>query len=346
VPACEHLEWRKPRPLTPFLIQSLPGWLTLVGKSMACLPLLIRHLAPLLVLGALCLCTRGDYIPVVAPAVMSFPAIMPQTVVWAWEEPEDLRAVPASVGVAYLAETVFVGKQAHLPPGASTITVVNRHQPLAVTQEAAVMAVVRVIALPGFQDSASIREQTAAALVEVAHRPGLRALQIDFDATRSQRAFYAAVLGQLRPFMPAAMPLSITALVSWCTASPGPSDWLVSLPIDEAVPMFFRLGGAARSGDDKSGYPIRQPLCRSSIGISTDESWPPLNPRGRVYIFAPRPWTAQQLTALAGIANGHRALALQYSYATTNQYSPNDTGLPTGLKPVTPTASPAEEKLP
>jgi hypothetical protein len=56
------------------------------------------------------------------------------------------------------------------------------------------MAVVRIIAQPHFQGSAQLSNQTDAALTEVADRPGLRALQIDFDATRSQRPFYAAVV--------------------------------------------------------------------------------------------------------------------------------------------------------
>jgi len=150
----------------------------------------------MLVFAALCLHTRGDQEPDSEAVAMPFASVMPKIVVWAWEEPEDLRAAPASVGVAYLAETLFLGKPGSAAPA---LTVLKRHQPLDVAQGAAIMAVVRVIAQPGFQDSVAVREQTAAALAEVSLHAGLRALQIDFDATSSQRAFYAAVLGQLRP---------------------------------------------------------------------------------------------------------------------------------------------------
>jgi hypothetical protein len=274
---------------------------------------------------------------------MHFATVMPQTVLWAWEEPEDLRSAPESVGVAYLAETLFLGKPA---PAAASLTVIKRHQPLAVVPNASVMAVVRVIALPGFQDSAPIREQTAAALAEVSHRPGLRALQIDFDATRSQRAFYAAVLTLLRTRMPATMPLSMTALLSWCAANPGSGDWLSTLPVDEAVPMFFRLGGNARTGEDKSGYPLLEARCRGSFGISTDESWPVLNPHARIYLFAPRPWTPIQLAALSEVPIGRRPPALQYDYAKANLHSPNDTGLGAGRIPAHPADKLYEESLP
>jgi hypothetical protein len=304
----------------------------------------VRRFALPLVLAALCLHTRSDEVPSDSSGSMPFATVMPQTVIWAWEEPEDLREAPASVGVAYLAETLLVGNAAQPLRGGPTLAVLGRHQPLAVRPGTSIMAVVRVIALPGFQDSELIREQTAAALAEAAHRPGLRALQIDFDATRSQRAYYKAVLIQLRARMPADTPLSITALLSWCAAGPGSNGWLSTLPIDEAVPMFFRLGGSARPGDDKSGYALREPLCRGSLGISTDESWPTLNPRARIYLFAPRPWTPSQLAALRGIP-GNRLSALTFDYAAGNLHQPNDTGLPVAARLTTPAENPSEEDL-
>jgi hypothetical protein len=298
-----------------------------------------------LIAASLCLFAAGDQPVTISPGPMAFPSAMPQTVVWAWEEPENLSsAPPQSVGVAYLHETIFL-------PGATgsarenTLAILPRHQPLIVAPGAAVMAVVRLIAMPGFHDTPALRAQTASALARVARQPGLRAFQVDFDATQSQRAFYAAVLASLRAQMPARMPLSITALVSWCQAAPGPRDWLSNLPVSEAVPMFFRMGGSSLSGQSKSGYLIREPLCRGSIGISTDESWPPLNRGARIYLFAPHPWIPRQLAALSGVPAGHRAPALQYSYATAGLPPPHDTGLPPSLKPAASKNLP-EEKLP
>lgn len=293
-----------------------------------------RLFLPLLA-AVLCLSTRGSGTPPIQPP---FAQIMPATVVWAWEESEDLRSAPAaSVGVAYLAETLVL-RSNHSPQ--PSLQIVHRHQPLLVAPGAAVMAVVRIIAAPGFRDTPEARRETTDALAAFAQQAPARALQIDFDATRSQRAFYTGVLRQLRPRMPAAMPLSITALLSWCSAGRADEDWLAALPIDEAVPMFFRLGGSALPAADKSGYRMRDPRCQASLGISTDESWPPLNPRARLYIFAPRPWTHVQLAALQQVAQGPRALPLQQE-ADPARRQPNDTGLP----PLSPTAATSENRM-
>ena len=151
-----------------------------------------------------------------------------------------------------------------------------------------------------------------ARLIAIAARPGMRALQIDFDATASQRAFYTALLTSLRPQLPQGMPLSITALVSWC----GPDSWLHALPIDEAVPMFFRMGGPrALAATTPRSSRVAEPLCRTSIGLTTDEPWPhaiaSLNPATRVYLFAPKPWQPRQLTAVAGAPIASLAQELQ-----------------------------------
>jgi len=175
---------------------------------------------------AMCLRMAGDAGARPGPARMAFADAMPKTVVWAWEEPEDLRTADArAVGVAYLDETLLLGEGGGL-------TVRHRHQPLAVAPGAAVMAVVRIETGRGFADSPGLRLQTADELAEAAQRAGVRTLQVDFDATRSERGFYAAVLRALRLQMPAGMPLSITALASWCGEGGG---WLAGLPIDEAT---------------------------------------------------------------------------------------------------------------
>jgi len=225
----------------------------------------------------------------------TFSAAMPRRVLWAWEEPEDLRALPATVGVAYLAETILLSDH---------VAVLPRQQPLQPAPGAPVMAVVRIETRAGFVDSPAMRAEVAMRLAEVGRRDGLRALQVDFDATQSQRKFYAAVLTMLRPQLRQGFPLSMTALVSWC----GGDSWLRGLPVDEAVPMFFRMGGPrAFSSSAKGRYRLREPLCRSSIGVATDESWPAnfgeLNPASRVYIFAPGPWQDAQLAAVATVPN-------------------------------------------
>jgi hypothetical protein len=126
-----------------------------------------------------------------------------------------------------------------------------------------------------------------AALGQIAHeilgavRPDIEALQIDYDATASERAFYAELIRQVRRRLPPGLPLSITALLSWCMYD----DWIKALPIDEAVPMLFRTGKTERTVSE-----FRSPFCRESIGISTDEIPASLPRVRRVYVFSPVPW--------------------------------------------------------
>src|SRR2546430_8843063 len=60
------------------------------------------------------------------------------------------------------------------------------------------------------------RDRIATLVAETALLPGVRALQIDFDAASSEQEFYRALLLEVRRLMPHSMPLSITALASWC----------------------------------------------------------------------------------------------------------------------------------
>jgi hypothetical protein len=238
-------------------------------------------------------------------ALPSLPAAfadrVPQRVLWAWEEPEDLHTLPPNIGVAYLAETDILTDH---------INVLPRRQPLSHAPGASLIAVVRIETRPGFKDTPELRAALASRLAAYGARDGVgnhvrggvQALQLDFDATQSQQPFYRAVLETLRPQLPRTLPLSITALVSWC----GPHSWLHTLPIDEAVPMEFRMGGPralAFTSSTRPHYMITEPLCRSSIGLSTDEPWPAslaaLNPSTRVYLFAPRPWQPAELSAIS-----------------------------------------------
>jgi len=243
-----------------------------------------RALILALILSALCLQTRGDRDPINVSAAHLFPAAMPRTVLWAWEEPEDLRAAdPGRVGVAFLASRVFVGDR---------VSIVPRRQLILVPPGIWAEAVVRVETGAAFHDGPATRGATADAILTAARLPGIRALQIDFDAAQSQHAFYADVLRQVRAGLPRDERLEITALVSWCAQRQG---WLRALPVDAAIPMEFRLGRHAGL------WTVREPLCAGAIGVSTDE---PANrptqilPNRITYVFAPRPFTGGQLALL------------------------------------------------
>ena len=201
----------------------------------------------------------------------------PRIVVWAWERPEDLTSLdPREVGIAFLARTVRLGRD--------TLTARPRLVPLRHPAGAALMAVVRVESRGGGLPSPDALAEDIARAAEI---PGLRALQVDYDAVASERTFYRDMLGKLRARLPAEMPLSMTALVSWCAGD----DWLTGLPVAEAVPMLFRMGVPWRGGDFRAG------LCRMSVGVATDEPFVRV-PRGRrVYIFHPRAWSPEALRA-------------------------------------------------
>jgi len=198
----------------------------------------------------------------------------PRIMLWAWERPEDLQFLdPHAAGVAFLARTVsWRGAELHSRP---------RFQPLRVPPIAALMAVVRLESGGTPPDVAGAAAEAASA----AGLPGVRALQIDFDAKESERRWYIALIARVRALLPPSMPLEITALESWCMGD----GWIRGLPVSDAVPMLFRMG----SGEAYGGGDFRIGLCRSAVGVSTDElpeSWP----RGRrLFVFNPHPWTEE-----------------------------------------------------
>ena len=116
-------------------------------------------------------------------------------------------------------------------------------------------------------------------------------VQVDMEARPSQRAFYVALLRELRATLPADMRLSVTALAWWCRA-PG---WIDELPVDEVVPMFFRMGRDAQAMRqvlvDEPERLHRQ--CRQgAAGFSAQEpvDAPTLTRYAKTYWFDNRRW--------------------------------------------------------
>ena len=235
--------------------------------------------AALATLGFLCLVLRSDALPTPSRHLSLRMKQLPSRTLWVWERPEDLHYIdPATTAIAWLDQTILIGQD---------VVTVPRRQPLSYPTGAARIAVVRIEALPGAKLEAAQRQQVVTLLLQSAAQPGIAALQVDFDATRSQRAFYASVLTDLRSQMPASLPLSITALASWCSYD----DWIGSLPVDEAVPMLFRMEPDRRHlPADSPWFRIREPLCMGSVGISTHEAWPDAMAGKRIYVFADHGW--------------------------------------------------------
>lgn len=236
-----------------------------------------RSLKPLAVaaLGVLCLALKPHALNL-SPRPHRMDRL-PSRTLWVWERPEDLRNLDTrTTAIATLNRTIFLGKNA---------TVVTRRQPLAYPGGITRIAVVRIEA-PGAV-AAGMEQPTADLILQSLDSPTIAALQIDFDARRSQRPFYAALLRDLRQRMPPGLPLSITALASWCSSD----DWLSGLPIDEAVPMFFRMEPDRRYAPlHLPQFQVREPLCMTSIGISTREPGLATLEGKRVYIFPDRGW--------------------------------------------------------
>jgi Protein of unknown function (DUF3142) len=206
-------------------------------------------------------------------------ALLPRVTLWAWERREDLRSLDTrKVAVAYLDRTLTIGRNVESQ---------LRRNPLWFPAAATRMPVVRIETTPDPLLNNENRDQAVRELLLSAREPGIAALQIDFDATRGQRPFYRALLIELRRQMPAGLPLSITALASWCSWD----RWLQGLPLDEAVPMMFRMEPDHRHAPpDLNDFQIREPLCENSAGVSTTEPWPEDLVGKRVYVFSDRGW--------------------------------------------------------
>jgi hypothetical protein len=198
---------------------------------------------------------------------------LPPVMLWSWDHSDDLRFIsPKTTGVAFLERTVWLS-----PKGIESRP---RLGSLRFPEHTARMAVVRFESQgDGLPERAGVIRE----LISAAETPGIRALQIDFDARQSERVWYRDLLRELRNKLPESLPLTITALASWCDRD----DWIRGLPVADASPMFFRMGAGVRppQGD------VRVPLCQGSVGISTDELPTRLPPGRRVFLFHPGRWT-------------------------------------------------------
>jgi hypothetical protein len=215
----------------------------------------------------------------------------PRTVLWAWERPEDLKALDAGrVAVAFLAQTlVLKGDDVVFTP---------RHQPLEVSPATRLMAVTRIESQKTTGQSVALsdsqKQKAATLILKTLELKNVSAIQVDFDAVNSERDFYRGLLQDLRRGLPDNIPLSMTALASFCIGD----RWLSDLPVDEAVPMAFRMGADERTIKTllAAGEDFREPLCRRSYGIAVDE---PLDlkfrPDRRIYIFNDHSWKASDL---------------------------------------------------
>ena len=209
------------------------------------------------------------------------PETLPRLMLWAWERPVDLLALDAGIGVAFLSQTLIVRNGA--------VEAMPRRNPLKVSDHTPLVAVTRVETGGG---AAALRSPELASMVTAiagtAMLPRVAGVQIDFDAAESERAFYRELVQAVRTALGQDVPLSITALASWCTGD----RWLQGLSVTEVVPMLFRLGPVNEPYTGMASAPrAAAPECQAAIGTALDE---PLYTRARgrrVYVFNPGSWT-------------------------------------------------------
>ncbi len=247
--------------------------------------LTIDALGAALVIGSLTLTVSGIRSHFIRPpASAALTPNDPHVVLWAWERPTDLHSIDRkNLGVAFLARSLHIE--------ADKVSVKPRLQPLNLPESVTLIAVARIETdrkrppeLSPFQV-----EETARAILEMCSLPNVSGIQIDFDATKSERPFYRELLKSVRRGLPDGKHVSITALASWCVDD----DWISDLPVDDAVPMLFRMAADGKQIANRldAGDDFSEPLCRNSYGLSLDEHRPKLVSSRRLYVFNPNAWT-------------------------------------------------------
>ncbi len=209
-------------------------------------------------------------------------------VLWAWDRPEDLRfaqpgdEVAAVVGVVTLSgEGVSArGRRVpvFLPPDVRRTAVVHveidRRNPAVWTPRQ--------------------RADAAAAVLGYSNL-GWEVVQVDFEVKASQRSILLDLLKDVRAGLPRGQRLSMTALASWCETE----HWIALAPVDEVVPMLFRMGPGGRPLRRRleAGGDLREPRCRAAMGMAVDQPLSRLPAGRRLYLFNPRAWDAKTLAA-------------------------------------------------
>lgn len=203
-------------------------------------------------------------------------------ILWAWERPEDLRFAPDT---EIAVQTGFIGLSGE------KLQARGRYFPLksARPPQTAVVHVQIDHAIPLRWDP-ELRAKLAAAVRHYATVIPTPRVQLDFEVRQSERQVLLDTLTDLRRALPASTTLSMTALTSWCISE----NWLEKAPVDEIVPMLFRMqdDGPAILKRLAAGGDFRNPRCRTALAISSDS---PVSraPRGRrVYLFSPQSWKA------------------------------------------------------
>jgi hypothetical protein len=205
---------------------------------------------------------------------------LPGEMWWYWDRPAAQLPLPApGVGAAVVTTHVVLSGESfarqprrsalHLPDGVATIPVIH----------------VEVDPARPFAGNAGQIDALRDAVVDVARRGGPSAwVQLDFEARKSQREFWRSAVQAIRSALPTGVKFSVTALASWCYGD----RWLGDVPVDEVVPMYFRLGRTRPDYVLRSAVGVSEPRCAQAYGIADDEPPWPVVFSGRRYVFLGR----------------------------------------------------------
>jgi hypothetical protein len=217
---------------------------------------------------------------------------------WAWERSENLSFLKSSpVSVAYYAGTIFVRPD--------MVFFKPRLQELKVPACQSLCPVLRIenTTLPQAPGKLAVSAMTKIVKTYLKDHQ-CKCVQLDYDATANERAFYLALLKRLRGELSPGTHLAITALASWCLDD----RWLTPGSADEAIVMLFSMGRGEREVldllarkqlDAGSGIDL-------SIGISANENYTNerldriglLRQAKHLYIFDSLPWTHRRFETI------------------------------------------------
>lgn len=212
-------------------------------------------------------------------------------IVWAWERNENLTFLDSDTVVAYYAGSVIIKD--------GRMAVSKRVRTLKILEDTKVIPVVRIDNFDTAEEITPWRmKDIEDFIINSCDQKLVVGCQIDFDVKTSERTAYMSIISSVRDRLSKNIPLSITALVSWCDKS----SWMNDAQIDFAVPMFYRLG--ADESTIRGGYTgktfMGSPKCAGAIGISTDEPLPKEKYIGGrdIYIFNPNSWDEQEFRSI------------------------------------------------
>lgn len=228
-----------------------------------------------------------------------------QVSIWAWDRFDDLSFLKDDTSVTSYAGTFYLRDNRSLFD--------PRKKELVCPKETLRVPSFRVESVnkidPDYEDSAIAGICDTIKQYLRNHNDCQKMVQIDFDATESERDFYKKLLVALRKTLKSNQntsdtKISITALTSWCLKD----KWMHDLDVDEIVIMLFSLGQDKEKilTDLKDTNLDTGNKASIAIGISANEPQTNealkilgiINDAQKVYIFQSLPWTKNRFVSI------------------------------------------------